>query len=284
MKIFIICSKKFYSKCEYYKKELEKMGHEVILPNSYDDPEFEIRVRDASRKEHQILVKKLFLESENKVNSCDCVLVLNFDSKSTKNYIGGSTFIEMYMAYEKNKKIYILNEPTQREFLDEISGFGAVILYGDLTLIKDVQKEKIKLCRAVHLVLKVDDKLLFLKRKNTGFMDGKYSFVAGHIEKNETVKEAMKREAYEEIGIIVKEKDLQIVHIMNAKMEKEYIYYFLYCDKYEGKIVNAELNKCDKLVFHEINNLPKNIIDYIKVAIDNYKKGQYFSTYELSNL
>ena len=63
MKIFIICSKKFYSKCEYYKKELEKMGHEVILPNSYDDPEFEIRVRDASRKEHQILVKKLFLES-----------------------------------------------------------------------------------------------------------------------------------------------------------------------------------------------------------------------------
>lgn len=137
MKIFIICSKKFYGKCEFYKKELEKTGHEIVLPNLVDDPEYEFRVRDMGKKEHQKLVKELFLLSEKKIEQCDSVLVLNFDSESTKNYIGGSTFIEMYMAYEKNKKIYVLNEPTQREFIDEIGGFGAVILNGNIDLLKE---------------------------------------------------------------------------------------------------------------------------------------------------
>lgn len=137
MKIFIICSKKFYRKCEYYQRELEKMGHEVILPNLFDDPEFEFRVRDKSRKEHQKLVKELFLLSKKKIEQCDSVFVLNFDSQSTKNYIGGSTFIEMYMAYERNKRIYVLNEPTQREFLDEIGGFGAVILNGNIDSLRE---------------------------------------------------------------------------------------------------------------------------------------------------
>ena len=33
MKIFIICSKAFYGKVEFYKKSLEEMGHKVFLPN-----------------------------------------------------------------------------------------------------------------------------------------------------------------------------------------------------------------------------------------------------------
>lgn len=139
--------------------------------------------------------------------------------------------------------------------------------------------ERFKMRVAVHLILKEDNKILLLKRKNTGFGDGNYSVVAGHLDGNETVKQAMKREAYEEAGILVEEKDLEIVHVMHTKLEDESIYYFIYCDKYKGNVVNNEPNKCDELSFYDVNYLPDNIIDYVKVGIDNYSKGIYFSSY-----
>lgn len=40
----------------------------------------------------------------------DAVLTLNFDKNEKKNYIGGATFIEIYEAFMKNKKIYLYNE------------------------------------------------------------------------------------------------------------------------------------------------------------------------------
>lgn len=139
--------------------------------------------------------------------------------------------------------------------------------------------ERFKMRVAVHLILKEGNKILLLKRKNTGFEDGKYSVVAGHLDGNKTVKQAMKREAYEEAGIVIDEKDLEIVHVMHTKLEDESIYYFLYCDKYEGNIVNNEPNKCDELSLYNIDNLPENIIDYVKVGINNFWKGEYFSSY-----
>jgi hypothetical protein len=38
MKIFIICSKKFYGEIPPIQEALEKAGHIVFLPNCFDDP------------------------------------------------------------------------------------------------------------------------------------------------------------------------------------------------------------------------------------------------------
>ena len=43
MKIFMICSKAFYNKIPSIKKELEKSGHIITLPNCYDAPETEAK-------------------------------------------------------------------------------------------------------------------------------------------------------------------------------------------------------------------------------------------------
>lgn len=140
--------------------------------------------------------------------------------------------------------------------------------------------ERFKMVVAVHLILKEEDKLLLLRRYNTGYEDGKYSVVAGHIDGNETVAEAMRREALEEAGIRIKEEDLEIVHVMHRKTkERESVDYFFTCRNYDGEIEIMEPNKCDELKFYKTNELPNNMIPYVKDAIEHYQNNTPFSMY-----
>ena len=50
---------------------------------------------------------------------------------------------------------------------------------------------------ASYLVLMKDHKVLLLQRANTGYHDGDYSIIAGHVEKDETFTDAVIREARE---------------------------------------------------------------------------------------
>ncbi len=140
MKILIICSKKFYSKIEEVKKLLEEKNIEVFLPNCYDDPTTEQRMRNLGKKEHQKFKAKMYKQSEETISDMDAVLVLNLDKEKNgkvfKNYIGGATFLEMYDAFRLGKKIYLYNDIPDGMLFDEIEGFDPIIINGDLNLIK----------------------------------------------------------------------------------------------------------------------------------------------------
>lgn len=104
--------------------------------------------------------------------------------------------------------------------------------------------------------------------------------IAGHIDGNESVITAMKREAYEEAGIQINEEDLKIVHVMHRNStQRESIDYFFIAQKYSGEIQIMEKDKCDELSFYDINNLPNNTIAYVKDTIEYYKNDIPFSTY-----
>ena len=140
MKIFIICSKQFYSKIEDIKEKLENKGHEIFLPNCYDDPETEQRMWDLGPKEHQEFKAKMYKQSEKTTSKMDAVLVLNYDKnkngKIYKNYIGGATFLEMYDAFRLGKKIFLMNDIPEGILYDEIEGFGPIVIKENLDLIK----------------------------------------------------------------------------------------------------------------------------------------------------
>lgn len=66
----------------------------------------------------------------------DAVLTLNFDKNGKKNYIGGSTFLELYEAFMEGKDIYLWNEVPEGILFDEINGFAPKIINGNLELVK----------------------------------------------------------------------------------------------------------------------------------------------------
>lgn len=135
MKIFIICSKAFYSQIPKIKTELESRGHEITLPNSFDNPNAENEMRNLGSEIHSGWKAEMIRHSEQVITGMDAVLVLNFEKNGVRNYIGGATFLEMYDAFRLNKRIYLFNPIPDNMLMDEIIGFKPAIINGDLSQI-----------------------------------------------------------------------------------------------------------------------------------------------------
>lgn len=140
-KIMIICSSNFYDRIPSIKDILEKK-YDLIMPNGYGEEENDEEYSNMTDEEYMAFFKEMFHMSRNKIKDVDACLVLNFDKNKRGttyyNYIGASTFLEMYEAFMGDKKIYLYNDlPDKNNMLyDEIKGFNPVILNGDLDKIK----------------------------------------------------------------------------------------------------------------------------------------------------
>lgn len=140
-------------------------------------------------------------------------------------------------------------------------------------------KERNTFRSAVYLFIIRDNKLLLLRRKNTGWKDGEYGLPAGHLETGETVKEAASREAREEATIEINPKDLQLVHVMHRKANFEYIDLYFSTAKWAGEATIGEKDLADDIGWFPTDSLPTNTIDYMRVAFESYQKGILFSEF-----
>ena len=141
-------------------------------------------------------------------------------------------------------------------------------------------KQYHKIICAAYLLPEKEGEVLLLRRLNTGFEDGSYSLVSGHLNDEESVRQAMIREAKEEAGIDINPEDLELVHVMHRNElngDEARIDFFFKCRSWQGDITNMEPEKCDDLSWFSLNELPINIIQYIKTALEHVNKGQFYS-------
>ncbi|HLA07453.1 MAG TPA: NUDIX domain-containing protein [Anaerolineales bacterium] len=131
----------------------------------------------------------------------------------------------------------------------------------------------------VHLFFFRENQVLLLRRFNTGFRDGEYSVPAGHMDGGETVMQAAVREAQEETGIHLEEKDLTFSTVMHRIEDDERVDFFLLVHKWQGEPFNAEPDKCDDLRWAEIDGLPENTVPYVRQALANLLTGNPFDEY-----
>jgi 8-oxo-dGTP pyrophosphatase MutT (NUDIX family) len=138
---------------------------------------------------------------------------------------------------------------------------------------------------AVYLLLQKEEKILLLRRYNTGYLDGNYSLIAGHLNGGEPLTKAVIREAYEEVGITIDEQKLRLIHVIHTKSEipdsvaDERVDFYFTVDEYSGVVQNNEPDKCDELVWVSLNNLPVNIVPRVKKALTEINQNNFFSEF-----
>ena len=122
----------------------------------------------------------------------------------------------------------------------------------------------------VHLFFFREDRILLLRRFNTGYRDGEYSVPAGHLDGNESVMGAARREAQEEIGVRIEAAGTFFSSVMHRIEDDERVDFFVHVHQWNGEPVNAEPEKCDELCWADVHDLPSNTIPYVKRAIENH--------------
>jgi 8-oxo-dGTP pyrophosphatase MutT (NUDIX family) len=132
---------------------------------------------------------------------------------------------------------------------------------------------------AVHLLLVRDGEVLLLRRANTGYEDGNYSVPAGHVEAGELPRATMIREAMEEVGLLVPMTDLPLALTMARAAEQPRIDFFFEVTDWRGDISNREPEKCDELLWAPLDDLPPNMVPYVRAALEAYRAGEQYAEF-----
>ena len=134
---------------------------------------------------------------------------------------------------------------------------------------------------AVHLLLTDPLRgILLLRRANTGYFDRHYSVPAGHIEPGEPARHALAREAGEEIGLHLDPGDLHCCLTMHRRSgDHERVDFFFTAQRWDGRPRNLEPHKCDDLAWHPADDLPPNMVPYVRAAIECFVQGQPYAEF-----
>ena len=138
---------------------------------------------------------------------------------------------------------------------------------------------RFRLHAEAHLVLEERGKLLMLLRRNTGYMDGHWGLVAGHVDGGETFRQAMAREAFEEAGLTILPEDLHLSHMMHRNSDSERVSLFFTPRRWHGPPRNREPDKCAALEWTPRDALPARTIPYIRAALAAIGEGRHYSEF-----
>lgn len=146
-----------------------------------------------------------------------------------------------------------------------------------------VLDSKYKIIPTVYMILRRGDTVLFLRRANTGYSDGKYSLPGGHVEEDETALAAAARETSEETGLAIPLENFKFVHVMHRKSldpeKHERVGFVFEVTKWEGEPYNAEPNKCDEIRWSKLADLPGEVAPEISYILEKISAGETYSEF-----
>ena len=119
--------------------------------------------------------------------------------------------------------------------------------------------------------------ILLQERQNTGYADGMWDCAgSGHVEKGESLTEAVAREMQEETGLAAHPEDIRF-GTMNYKYDPStkltYVDAYFVVECFIGEPRINEPEKIAKMAWYALDALPLALIPDRKVAIENYLAG-----------
>jgi 8-oxo-dGTP diphosphatase len=134
---------------------------------------------------------------------------------------------------------------------------------------------------ASYVIVRKNNKIAFVLRSNTKWMDNYYGLPSGKVEKNESFTEAAIREAKEEIGITVALSELRFLHVTHRQEELEWVDVYFKAESWAGEPKNAEPHLHSDLAWLDPDNLPENVIPSVVAVLEHIRNGEFYSEYPL---
>jgi hypothetical protein len=140
MKIVIVGSISFIEKMRQSAKLLESAGHKVVLPPSAtlnQTKDYWEGVKTKKPEEFVKIGRERNIKYFKEIKSADAVLVMNLAKNGIEGYVGPNTLMELAIAFEHNKKIFLYTAPAKDFFAaEELSYLGPVVINSDVKKIK----------------------------------------------------------------------------------------------------------------------------------------------------
>ncbi len=128
---------------------------------------------------------------------------------------------------------------------------------------------RLKLPVVAHVFLVRDETVLLARRADTGFEDGNYGPVGGHLEPGESVFAAAVRECREEVGVELEPTALEVVGVTHyTSPTGDGIDFFLRATRWAGE--PTVTSECDDLRWCALDALPSNTIPFVRRALEHH--------------
>ena len=137
-------------------------------------------------------------------------------------------------------------------------------------------RQRFTLSLSVFVIVRDADRILLLRRANTGWKDGLHSLPAGAHDGNEPLAVAAARELREETGLVANPDDLRLVHLLHCAPTDgngEWLGAFFLAEAWTGTPALAEPDKHDHIGWHGLAALPDTLIDYTRQGIELGLRG-----------
>ncbi|MFF7725726.1 NUDIX domain-containing protein [Streptomyces sp. NPDC008001] len=127
-----------------------------------------------------------------------------------------------------------------------------------------------------HLLFERADHVLLGRRSpEAAFAPDTWHFPAGHVEDGESARRCAVRESEEELGISVREHDLQLVHVVHLREEdgSPRMQMVFRVHRWAGEPQLKEPDRCTAWAWWPRVALPDPIVDYTEVALEGIAAG-----------
>jgi ADP-ribose pyrophosphatase YjhB (NUDIX family) len=135
-----------------------------------------------------------------------------------------------------------------------------------------------RLVAAAYVVLRRGSQVLLQLRQGTGYMDGHWAVLAGHLEPDESVLDGASREALEEAGVVLAAADLRPLTTFHRFQPggpaiEQRVDFFFEADRWTGEPTVLEPDKCAEMRWWDLASLPEPVVPHELVVLQHLAAG-----------
>ncbi len=139
-------------------------------------------------------------------------------------------------------------------------------------------ENRTRLVAAAYLVLRRDDEVLLQLRAGTGYRDGHWALLAGHVDPGESVVEAVVREAREEGGVEVDPADLEPLVTLHRYESggpeiEQRVDVFFAARRWAGEPVVREPHRTAAMGWFPLDDLPDPVVPHERRVLEGLRAG-----------